>query len=183
MAFSFLYIRYEIECANEKTVDLNIFDAYAILVSVWICKAILCGTHTGFPANGAILQWRLFKQCNHSLCQFEVDIEPILCQYNFLQFFYNFCPEPDGTGGHTMESKKLEKPRENGTFSTVQGVMKPDEEGRRVFPTMKPLDWQPVVAQGNEQFLRFFGSGFTPILPPLDELMCRINPRYLPHFV
>lgn len=38
-----------------------------------------------------------------------------------------------------MESKKLEKPRENGTFSTVQGVMKPDEEGRRVFPTMKPM--------------------------------------------
>ena len=38
-----------------------------------------------------------------------------------------------------MESKKLEKPRENGTFSTVQGVMKPDEEGRRVFPTMKSL--------------------------------------------
>ena len=35
-----------------------------------------------------------------------------------------------------MESKKLEKPRENGTFSTVQGVMKPDEEGRRVFPPM-----------------------------------------------
>jgi tRNA-binding protein len=60
--------------------------------------------------------------------------------YNFLQLFYNFCPEPDGTGGHTMESKKLEKPRENGTFSTVQGVMKPDEEGRRVFPTMKSLD-------------------------------------------
>lgn len=42
-----------------------------------------------------------------------------------------------------MESKKLEKPRENGTFSTVQGVMKPDEEGRRVFPTMKPLDKKP----------------------------------------
>ena len=39
-----------------------------------------------------------------------------------------------------MESKKLEKPRENGTFSTVQGVMKPDEDGRRVFPTMKSLD-------------------------------------------
>ena len=38
-----------------------------------------------------------------------------------------------------MESKKLEKPRENGTFSTVQGVMKPDEEGRRVFPTMKSI--------------------------------------------
>ena len=38
-----------------------------------------------------------------------------------------------------MESKKLEKPRENGTFSTVQGVMKPDEEDRGVFPTMKPL--------------------------------------------
>ena len=38
-----------------------------------------------------------------------------------------------------MESKKLEKPRKNGTFSTVQGVMNPDEEGRGVFPTMKPL--------------------------------------------
>lgn len=45
-----------------------------------------------------------------------------------------------------MESKKLEKPRENGTFSTVQGVMKPDEEGRRVFPTMKPID-KPQPAQ------------------------------------
>ena len=46
-----------------------------------------------------------------------------------------------------MESKKLEKPRENGTFSTVQGVMKPDEEGRRVFPTMKPLDSDKKVSK------------------------------------
>lgn len=43
-----------------------------------------------------------------------------------------------------MESKKLEKPRENGTFSTVQGVMKPDEEGRRLFPTMKTLGGNDV---------------------------------------
>ena len=49
-----------------------------------------------------------------------------------------------------MESKKLEKPRENGTFSTVQGVMKPDEEGRRVFPTMKPLNLESK-AEGDEQ--------------------------------
>ena len=68
--------------------------------------------------------------------------------YNFLQLFYNFCPEPDGTGGHTMESKKLEKPRKNGTFSTLRGVMNPHEEDRGVFPTMKPLDWGPVAAQG-----------------------------------
>ena len=74
------------------------------------------------------------------MCQFEVDIEPILCQYNFLQFFYNFCPEPDGTGGHPMESKKLENSRKNGAFSTHQAVMKPDEETGGVFPTMKPLD-------------------------------------------
>ena len=46
-----------------------------------------------------------------------------------------------------MESKKLEKPRENGTFSTVQGVMKPDEEDRGVFPTMKPLDKKETVAK------------------------------------
>ena len=59
--------------------------------------------------------------------------------YNFLQLFYNFCPEPDGTGGHTMESKKLEKSRKSGAFSTIQGVMKPDEETGGVFPTMKPV--------------------------------------------
>ena len=39
-----------------------------------------------------------------------------------------------------MESNKLEKPRKNGTFSTVRGVMNPHEEDRGVFPTMKPLD-------------------------------------------
>ena len=38
-----------------------------------------------------------------------------------------------------MESKKLEKPCENGTFSTVQGVMKPDEEDRGVFYTMQEV--------------------------------------------
>lgn len=38
-----------------------------------------------------------------------------------------------------MESNKLEKPRKNGTFSTVRGVMNPHEEDRGVFPTMKPL--------------------------------------------
>ena len=39
-----------------------------------------------------------------------------------------------------MESKKLEKPCENATFQALQGVMKPDEETGRVFPTMKPLE-------------------------------------------
>ena len=39
-----------------------------------------------------------------------------------------------------MESKKLEKPRKNGTFSTLRGVMNPHEETGGVFPTMKPLD-------------------------------------------
>ncbi len=39
-----------------------------------------------------------------------------------------------------MESKKLEKPRKNGTFSTLRGVMNPHEEDRGVFPTMKPLE-------------------------------------------
>lgn len=39
-----------------------------------------------------------------------------------------------------MESKKLEKSRKNGAFSTIQGVMKPDEETGGVFPTMKPIE-------------------------------------------
>ena len=38
-----------------------------------------------------------------------------------------------------MESNKLEKPRKNGTFSTLRGVMNPHEEDRGVFPTMKPI--------------------------------------------
>ena len=38
-----------------------------------------------------------------------------------------------------MESKKLEKPRKNGAFSTRQAVTKPDEETGGGVPTMKPL--------------------------------------------
>jgi hypothetical protein len=38
MVNSFLYIRYEIEFGNKISVDLNIFAAYAILVSVQICS-------------------------------------------------------------------------------------------------------------------------------------------------
>ena len=53
-----------------------------------------------------------------------------------------------------MESKKLEKSRKNGAFSTIQGVMKPDEETGGVFPTMKSLDGAKkesgVGAQGAE---------------------------------
>lgn len=44
-----------------------------------------------------------------------------------------------------MESKKLEKPRKNGAFSTRQAVTKPDEETGGVFPTMKPLDKQDAA--------------------------------------
>ena len=46
-----------------------------------------------------------------------------------------------------MESKKLEKPRKNGAFSTIQGVMKPDEETGGVFPTMKPTDKKETPAK------------------------------------
>ncbi len=39
-----------------------------------------------------------------------------------------------------MESKKLEKPCKNDAFSTLQDVMKPDEEIEGVSPTMKPVE-------------------------------------------
>ena len=45
-----------------------------------------------------------------------------------------------------MESKKLEKPCENGTFSTAQGVMEPDEGGKGSFPAMESID-KPEAAQ------------------------------------
>lgn len=44
-----------------------------------------------------------------------------------------------------MESKKLEKSRKSGAFSTIQGVMKPDEETGGVFPTMKPIDEKALI--------------------------------------
>ena len=37
-----------------------------------------------------------------------------------------------------MESKKLEKPRKNGAFSTRQAVTKPDEETGGVFQDKRP---------------------------------------------
>ena len=49
-----------------------------------------------------------------------------------------------------MESNKLEKPRKNGTFSTLRGVMNPHEEDRGVFPTMKPLDMPKKDAAKSE---------------------------------
>ena len=48
-----------------------------------------------------------------------------------------------------MESKKLEKSRKSGAFSTIQGVMKPDEETGGVFPTMKSLD--PKKSEGKAE--------------------------------
>ena len=46
-----------------------------------------------------------------------------------------------------MESKKLEKPRKNGAFSTRQAVTKPDEETGGVFPTMKPENNTPKASR------------------------------------
>ena len=49
-----------------------------------------------------------------------------------------------------MESKKLEKSRKNGAFSTIQGVMKPDEETGGAFPTMKSLDADKKASKTSE---------------------------------
>ena len=72
-----------------------------------------------------------------------------------------------------MESKKLEKPRENGTFSTVQGVMKPDEEDRGVFPTMKPLDTDKKPAKPAET---------APTAPAVEEKIDFSNVQIEPLF-
>ena len=60
--------------------------------------------------------------------------------YNFLQLFYNFCPESDETGGQFMEFKKFEKPHKNAKFQEKRAVMKQDETVKTQIPTMKPLD-------------------------------------------
>ena len=73
-----------------------------------------------------------------------------------------------------MESKKLEKPRENGTFSTVQGVMKPDEEGRRVFPTMKPLG----AADPRNAPVKPAAAAEAPQPEPIDFSKVKIEPLF-----
>ena len=60
--------------------------------------------------------------------------------YNFLQLFYNFCPESDETGGQFMKFKKFEKPHKNAKFQAKRAVMKQDETVKTQIPTMKPLD-------------------------------------------
>ena len=84
-----------------------------------------------------------------------------------------------------MESKKLEKPRENGTFSTVQGVMKPDEEDRGVFPTMKPLevrkDDKPSVKETLSQAAEVIAAqlhGMPVNEAPIDFSKVEIEPLF-----
>ena len=83
-----------------------------------------------------------------------------------------------------MESKKLEKPRENGTFSTVQGVMKPDEEGRRVFPTMKSLGGsdakkaEKADAAVSEEKAAAPAVTAMPVAPALDLSKVKIEPLF-----
>ena len=58
-----------------------------------------------------------------------------------------------------MESKKLEKPRKNGAFSTRQAVTKPDEETGGVFPTMKSLDPKKGEAKAESKTAEAVVSG------------------------
>ena len=72
-----------------------------------------------------------------------------------------------------MESKKLEKSRKSGAFSTIQGVMKPDEETGGVFPTMKPLDTDKKPAKPAET---------APTAPVVEEKIDFSNVQIEPLF-
>ena len=68
-----------------------------------------------------------------------------------------------------MESKKLEKPRKNGTFSTVRGVMNPHEEDRGVFPTLKTgIQYLPVDSMQTSLQL-YFASQSHSSFKPLEK--------------
>ena len=77
-----------------------------------------------------------------------------------------------------MESKKLEKPRENGTFSTVQGVMKPDEEGRRVFPTMKSLDAKKSDGKAEKAAPKMASEEAPAVQETIDFSKVKIEPLF-----
>ena len=76
-----------------------------------------------------------------------------------------------------MESKKLEKPRKNGTFSTVRGVMNPHEEDSGVFPTMKPLDSEKKAAKPAEAAVEV-----APAAPVIEEKIDFSNVQIEPLF-
>ena len=77
-----------------------------------------------------------------------------------------------------MESKKLEKPRKNGAFSTRQAVTKPDEETGGVFPTMKPLDKAPVEEKTASVVEKPASAEAEKAAPTLDLAKIRVEPLF-----
>ena len=77
-----------------------------------------------------------------------------------------------------MESKKLEKPRKNGAFSTRQAVTKPDEETGGVFPTMKPIDDGKKPAAKEEQPAVPAAAPAAVAAEPIDFSKVEIEPLF-----
>ena len=81
-----------------------------------------------------------------------------------------------------MESKKLEKPRKNGAFSTRQAVTKPDEETGGVFPTMKPLDMPKApklpLGEAMEQLQGAVAQQLEKMAPAFDFSKVRVEPLF-----
>ena len=81
-----------------------------------------------------------------------------------------------------MESKKLEKPRKNGTFSTVRGVMNPHEEDSGVFPTLKTgIQYLPVdsIQTSMQEYLASHAANSLRPLEKEEKRACLYSVRPL----
>ena len=108
---------------------------------------------------------------------------PAICHNRRTTTFYNFSTTFEAkrmAQEDTRRMKKISRIEYCAGFEPLQSGMEQDEGSRILFPTMKPLDWETLAAQGVAGFFNTRKAGFTPVLPPLTEKRGRFYPQNLP---
>lgn len=108
---------------------------------------------------------------------------PAICHNRRTTTFYNFSTTFEAkrmAQEDTRRMKKISRIEYCAGFEPLQSGMEQDEGSRILLPTMKPLDWETLAAQGVAGFFNTRKAGFTPVLPPLTEKRGRFYPQNLP---
>ena len=108
---------------------------------------------------------------------------PAICHNRRTTTFYNFSTTFEAkrmAQEDTRRMKKISRIEYCASFEPLQSGMGQDGESKILFPTMKPLDWETLAAQGVAGFFNTRKAGFTPVLPPLTEKRGRFYPQNLP---
>ena len=108
---------------------------------------------------------------------------PAICHNRRTTTFYNFSTTFEAkrmAQEDKRRMKKISRIEYCAGFEPLQSGMEQDEGSRILLPTMKPLDWETLAAQGVAGFFNTRKAGFTPVLPPLTEKRGRFYPQNLP---